>query len=87
MYCVSHYCALTNVCMLYMLIVCMCMYRYVQGIHAPGRCSDRSKCHHGDSATEGELPSHPIPIFLLTCITLPLYVLLYKAISLLIMYY
>ena len=35
--------------------------RYVQGIHAPGRCSDRSKCKHGDSATEGALKPSFIP--------------------------
>lgn len=31
---------------------------YVAGVFAPGRCSDRSKCSGGDSATEGYKAAH-----------------------------
>lgn len=31
---------------------------YNQGFHAPGRCSDRSKCQEGDSSTEPYIVSH-----------------------------
>ena len=30
-----------------------CFMGYVLGIFAPGRCSDRSRCLHGNSSTEG----------------------------------
>jgi len=33
---------------------------YVNGVFAPGRCSDRSKCTHGDSATEGYIVGHHV---------------------------
>mmetsp|Transcript_45458 Transcript_45458/g.75790 ORF Transcript_45458/g.75790 Transcript_45458/m.75790 type:complete len:590 (+) Transcript_45458:145-1914(+) len=33
---------------------------YGLGIHAPGRCSDRSVCAHGDSATEPYLAAHNV---------------------------
>ena len=33
---------------------------YVQGMFAPGRCSDRKKCYEGDSATEGYIAAHNV---------------------------
>lgn len=35
---------------------------YVQGLFAPGRCSDRSRCVGGDSATEGYKVAHNVLI-------------------------
>ena len=33
---------------------------YSVGMHAPGRCSDRSKCDAGDSATEPYIAGHNV---------------------------
>lgn len=33
---------------------------YGVGTHAPGRCSDRSRCEHGDSTTEPYLAAHNV---------------------------
>jgi beta-glucosidase len=37
-----------------------CYLGYVTGAFAPGRCSDRTKCPHGDSATEGYIAAHNV---------------------------
>lgn len=37
-----------------------CYLGYVAGAFAPGRCSDRSKCAVGNSATEGYLAAHNV---------------------------
>lgn len=37
-----------------------CYLGYVAGAFAPGRCSDRSKCDAGDSATEGYIAAHNV---------------------------
>jgi len=37
-----------------------CNLGYGEGIHAPGRCSDRSKCPEGDSSTEPYLCAHHV---------------------------
>jgi beta-glucosidase len=33
---------------------------YVTGTHAPGRCSDRSRCSEGNSSTEGYIVAHNV---------------------------
>jgi beta-glucosidase len=37
-----------------------CLIGYGMGVHAPGRCSDRSICPQGDSSTEPYLCSHNV---------------------------
>ena len=37
-----------------------CLFGYVLGTFAPGRCSDRAKCPLGDSATEGYIAAHNV---------------------------
>jgi beta-glucosidase len=37
-----------------------CLFGYVTGLFAPGRCSDRSICTEGDSATEGYIAAHNV---------------------------
>lgn len=37
-----------------------CHLGYGEGVHAPGRCSDRAKCPEGDSATEQYLCGHNV---------------------------
>jgi len=38
----------------------MCVLGYVSGTFAPGRCSNRTMCTNGDSATEGYLCGHNV---------------------------
>lgn len=33
---------------------------YISGIHAPGRCSNRTRCAHGDSSTEAYTAGHNV---------------------------
>lgn len=37
-----------------------CFGGYVTGGFAPGRCSDRSRCSHGDSSREGYIAAHNV---------------------------
>lgn len=43
---------------------------YVLGTFAPGRCSDRSKCPEGDSATEGYIAAHNVLLAHATAVNL-----------------